>query len=115
MSFLSIIKTFVLASRDHTDRFRFYDTNVRCFGSDHPIPAELCHYPVPEDKPIQDDAAANVTAKMYVPDSNGTEPIVLDSLEIDVFDGDPTNPSYYDPVPWKPPKVAANGVVSDMN
>ena len=115
MSFISIVGMFALAERDHTDNFIYYDTSIDCIGSNHPIPAELRRYPVPEEGAIADNAVAYLTAKIYIPTSTN-EPILLDALETDAVPGDPASPTYLLSVPrTKTPTVFANGVVSDTN
>jgi hypothetical protein len=64
-------------------------------------------------RPVRDNALANVVAKLYVPDSNGSEPALLDAVRLDIFPGDPSEDAYFEAIPDSIPTVFANGVVSD--
>jgi hypothetical protein len=116
MSFIQIAGMFPLASVNRSDAFSYYDTSIEFSNTQDgvvpdPIPAELRWFPQRNDRPIRDDAVANVVAKLYIPDSN--EPALLDALRLDVFPGDPSIGPYRDAIPDSNPTVFANGVVSD--
>jgi hypothetical protein len=114
MSFFAVVGFFALANRDVPGAFSFFDTTIVCGGNVAPVPVDLRHFRGADDAPIADDAVALVTAKAYSPSQTATEDFMLDTVDIDVFGGDPRSTSYEEHVPAaRPPNVFANSTVSD--
>lgn len=114
MSFFLVIGLFGLAKRDVPGAFSFFDTSFLCAGNPDPVPVDLRHYRALEDAPIADDAVVGITAKAFSPGHVVPEDFLLDTVDIDIFPGDPHSPTYDDHMPSpRPPNVHANGTVTD--
>ena len=114
MSFFVLVGFFALANREVPGPFSFFDTSITCAGNIAPVPVDLRHFRVADDAAIEDDAVALITAKAFSPSQTNTEDFVLDTVDVDVFPGDPHSPTYEEHVPAaRPPNVFANGTVTD--
>ena len=75
---------------------------------------DLRHFRGAEEVAIADNTVTFIAAKAYSPGNNITEDFMLDTVDIDVFPGDPRSKSYDEHVPTaRPPNVFANGTVTD--
>lgn len=105
---------FALANRDMPGAFSFFDTSITCAGNPAPVPADLRHFRAADEPPVADDAVALITAKAFSPGQNVAEDFTLDTVDIEVFPGNPCSTTYEDHVPSaRPPNVFANGTVTD--
>jgi hypothetical protein len=88
MSFFVLVGFFALANRD-VGAFSFFDTSIMCAGNLAPVPW------------IFVTSAPWTTLSPSSPQKSqtNTEDFVLDTVDINVFRGDPHSPTYEDHVP----------------
>jgi hypothetical protein len=114
LPFLTPMSHLALANRDVPGAFSFFDTSIMCAGNPAPVPADLRHFCAADDPPVADDAVALITAKAFSPGQNVAEDFTLDTVDIEIFPGNPHSTTYEDHVPSaRPPNVFANGTVTD--
>ena len=114
MSSFFVVGFFALANRDVPGAFSFFDTSIMCAGNPDPVPVDLRHYRGADEAPIADNAVVCISAKAFSPGHIIPEDFLLDTVDIDIFPGDPPVPTYDEHMPApRAPNVHANGTVTD--
>ena len=120
MSFFTVVSFFALANRTVPGTSSFFDTTITCAGNPAAVPVDLRHYCAANEAAIADNTVVLITTKVFSPGHIVPEDFLLDTVEIEVFPGDPHSPTllatYTDHVPSpRPPNVFANRTVTDIH
>jgi hypothetical protein len=113
MSFFLVVGFFALANRGVPGVFSFFDTSIMCAGN--PDRFRSIFAIIAADKaPIADSALVCISAKAFSPGHIIPEDFLFDTVDIDIFPGDPRVPTYDEHMPApRALNVHANGTVTD--
>ena len=90
-----------------------YDTTVACLEG-LPIPADLMVDCCPTEPVLQENTAAFVIGRTFVPSRSG--PILVDAVQVSPIPGNPQEPSYERHIPSFPvPVMIAQGTVASAS
>lgn len=92
-----------------------YDMTIACLDR-QPIPADIIIKCSPTQSVLQDNTAAFVIGRTFVPSRSERSPILLDALQVSLIPGDPDQPSYERHLPSFPvPVIITQGSVASAS
>ena len=92
-----------------------YDTTVTCLEG-LPIPADLMVDCSPTEPVLQENTAAFMIGRTFVPSRSERGPILVDAVQVSLIPGNPQEPSYERHIPSFPiPVVIAQGSVASAS